>query len=332
MIAREMDVIKTEILHLRGGIALLDKRMTLKEAVSKYVFDGCSMNIASICAREPLAVAHEIIRQGRKNITYITDTTTDPVELLVAAGCFNRIEAAYIWIGVVGQGYNIRRAVEQGIPNHIEMIPYSNYSAGLRLMAGAMGLPFMPTKSLLGSDIIKYNPDIKVIDDPYGTGPIALVPAATPDVTFIHVQRADMAGNCQIWGMLGNDEHAAKASKNVVITCEEIVPTSEIRKIPNMTTIPEYAVSAVVELPFGCHPLSVTGYYWMDNPFRQEFIKASKSREGILQWLDEWVYKIDNHERYLDKVGRERLAKLQEMEQDNCMIPEITAKTGEGRL
>lgn len=307
-----------------------DKRMTLKEAVSKYVFDGCSMNIASICAREPLAVAHEIIRQGRKNMTYITDTTTDPIELLVAAGCFSRMEAAYIWIGVVGQGYNIRRAVEHGIPNHIEMVPYSNYTAGLRMMAGAMGIPFFPTKSLLGSDIVKYNPDIKVIEDPYGSGPIALVPAAMVDVTFIHVQRSDMAGNCQIWGMLGNDDFAGKASKHVVITCEEIVPTTEIRKIPNMTVIPEYVVDAVVELPFACHPLSVTGYYWMDNPFRQEFIMASRTREGVLEWLDEWVYKIDDHEQYMDKVGRDRLAKLMKLEKDNCVIPDIVARNGEG--
>ena len=120
-----------------------DKRMTLK-AVAKFTWDGCTLNIGSICAREPMAVAHEIIRQGRKNITFITDTTSDPAELLVAAGCFSRIEAAYIWIGVVGQGYNIRRAVEEGIPNHIEIEPYSNYTAGLRLMAGAMGFPSSP--------------------------------------------------------------------------------------------------------------------------------------------------------------------------------------------
>lgn len=306
-----------------------DKRMTLKEAVSKYTWDGCSLNIGSICAREPMAVAHEIIRQGRKNITFITDTTSDPAELMVAAGCFSRIEAAYIWIGVVGQGYNIRRAVEEGIPNYIEIEPYSNFTAGLRLMAGAMGLPFLPTKSLLGSDIIKYNPKIKVIDDPYGSGPIALVPAATPDTTFIHVQRSDMAGNCQIWGMLGNDDSAARAAKNVVITCEEIVPTSEIRKIPNMTVIPEYAVSAVVELPFCCHPLSVTGCYWMDNPFRQGFIQASRTREGVMAWLDEWVYSVEDHKQYLEKVGRDRLVKLQELEQDNCMIPAIVSRTRE---
>lgn len=307
-----------------------DKRMTIKEAVSQFVTDGCSINIASICAREPANVAHEIIRQRKKNLTYITDTTTDPVELLIAAGCISRIEAAYIWVGVVGQGYNIRRAVEQKIPHHIDIEGYSNYTSGLRMMAGALGLPFMPTKSLLGSDIAKNNPKIKVIDDPYGTGPIALVPAATPDVTFIHVQRADKAGNCQIWGMLGNDDYAAKCSKHVVITCEEIVPTSEIRKIPNMTVIPSYSVSAVVEQPFACHPLSVTGYYWMDNPFRQQIIAASRTREGILAWLDEWVYNVADFEEYLDKVGRDRLAKLQEMEQENFMIPEIIARTKEG--
>ena len=307
-----------------------DKRMTIKEAVSEFVTDGCSFNIASICAREPANVAHEIIRQRKKDLTYITDTTTDPIELLIAAGCIKRIEAAYIWIGVVGQGYNIRRAVEKGIPNHIEIEAYSNYTAGLRMMAGALGLPFMPTKSLLGSDIIKYNPKIKVIEDPYGTGPIALVPAANPDVTFIHVQRADKAGNAQIWGMLGNDDYAARCSKHVVVTCEEIVSTSEIRKIPNMTIIPEYCVSAVVEQHFACHPLSVSGYYWMDNPFRQQTIYASKTRDGIAAWLDEWVYGVTDFNEYLNKVGGDRLAKLQELEQENYMIPEIVARTRGG--
>lgn len=308
-----------------------DKRMNLADAVDEYVKDNCSLTFGSICAREQLAVAHEIIRQKKRHINFITDTTTDPIELLIAAGCIDHIEAAYIWIGVVGAGYCVRRAVEKGIPNHITIDAYSNQTGGLRFMAGAMGIPFLPTKSLLGSDIIKSNPKIKVIDDPYGDGPIALVPAANPDVAFIHVQRADMAGNCQIWGSLGNDDYTCRAAKKLVITCEEIVPTSELRKIPNMNVIPEYTVSAVCEVPFGCHPLSVMGYYWMDNPFRQTFIKAAKSQETVEDWLNEWVYNVKDHNEYLAKVGYDRLLKLMEMEQDNAAIPLIVDQNGSGK-
>lgn len=305
-----------------------DKRMTLKEAVATFVTDGCSITFGGLGSREPFAACHEIIRQRKKDLTFITATTTDTAEPLIAAGCIKRVESAYIWIGVVGMGLNWRRAVEQGIPHYLEIEEYSNYAMGLRFMAGASGVPFMPTKSLLGTDMIKVNPKIKVIDDPYGNGPVALVPAAQPDVAFIHVQRADKAGNAQIWGMFVNDDIIARAAKKVVLTCEEIIPTSEIRKLPNMTAIPSYCVSAVVEAPFGCHPLSVAGYYWMDIPFRRQMVAASRTREGILQWMDEWIYGIESHNDYLNKVGWDRLAKLQELEHDNYQIPQIVSKEG----
>ena len=181
----------------------------------------------------------------------------------------------------------------------------------------------MLTKSLLGSDILNYNPRIKVIDDPYGSGPVAIVPAAQPDVAFVHVQRADKDGNAQIWGMQMNDDLVARASQNVILTCEEIIPTREIRKNPNMTTIPSYCVSAVVLVPFGSHPVTTAGYYWMDQPFRGEMVNASKTRSGIEAWMEEWIFGVRDFDAYKEKVGRERLAKLQEMEQDNYRIPEI---------
>jgi glutaconate CoA-transferase subunit A len=179
---------------------------------------------------------------------------------------------------------------------------------------------------LLGSDIITHNPHIRVLDDPYGKGPVALVPAVQPDVAFIHVQRADKAGNAQIWGMLANDDNLGRAAKAVVITCEEIIPTSEIRKIPNMTAIPSYCVSAVVEVPFCSHPLPVSGYYWMDIPFRREMVTASKTREGIVSWMDEWIYSLKNFGAYKEKIGLERLTRIQQMEFDNYRIPHILTR------
>lgn len=300
-----------------------DKRMDLKEAVSRYVTDGCSLTLGCMVAREPIAVCYEIIRQGRKNITFITDSTVEPGEILIAGGCLRRVECAYFWINM-GGGYNYRRAVEKGIPNYLEVEEYSNLGMSARFMAGALGLPFMMTKSMIGSDIITYNPRLKIMEDPYGSGEqLVLVPAARPDVAFIHVQRADKIGNAQIWGMLGNDDNLARAAKNVVITCEEIIPTREIRKIPNMTAIPDYCVSAVVEVPFACHPNPVAGYYWMDAPFRRSMAAASSTREGIVAWMDEWIHGVKDFKAYTEKVGADRLAKMQQLEFENYRIPRI---------
>ena len=303
-----------------------DKLMTLEEVVHRLVNDGCSVAYGGIAGREPMAVSYEIIRQRKRNLTFITDTACDSAEILIAGGCVSRVECAYIWIGVIGVGNNYRRAVEKGIPNYLEIQEYSNFGMSMRFMAGALGLPFMPVKSLLGSDIITHNPHIKVIDDPYGKGPVALVPAVQPDVAFIHVQRADKSGNAQIWGMLANDDNLARAAKSVVITCEEVIPTSEIRKIPNMTAVPSYCVSAVVEVPFCSHPLPVSGYYWMDIPFRREMVTASKTREGIVSWMEEWIHGLKNFDAYKGKVGLERLARVQQMEFDNYRIPHIVTK------
>lgn len=304
-----------------------DKRMSLQEAVNRFVKDGCSITLGSVAAREPLGVAYEVVRQKKKNLTFITDSSAEPGEIMIAGGCISKTESAYIWVNM-GAGFNFRRAVEKGIPCYIETEEYSNLGMSARFMASAHGLPYMPTKSMLGSDIITHNPKIKVVDNPYGSGQVALVPAVDLDVAFIHAHRADKAGNTQIWGMLENDDIVARAAKHVVITCEEIIPTREIRKIPNMTAIPSYCVSAVVELPYGCHPLPVAGYYSMDVPFRRKMAAASKTREGIVAFMDEWIFGVKDFSGYLDKLGYDRLAKLKIIENDHYRIPDIVVKEG----
>lgn len=303
-----------------------DKRMGLEDAVHEYVKDGCSVTYGAMAGREPTAVSYELVRQRKKDLVFITDTTVDAAEILIAGGCLKKVECAYIWVGVVGSGLNYRRAIEEGVPHYLETEEYSNFGCSMRFLAGAMNVPYMPIKSLLGSDVITHNPKIKVIEDFYGAGPLAFVPAARPDVAFIHVQRADKMGNAQIWGMYANDDNISRAAKKVILTCEEIIPTSEIRKIPNMTAIPSYCVEAVVEAPFCCHPLPVSGYYWMDIPFRREIVGASKTREGIVAWMDEWIHGVKDFNAYKEKVGAERLARLHEMESDNYQIPRIVTK------
>lgn len=301
----------------------VDKQMTLQEAVSAFLPDGASFSLGGITAREPMAATHEIIRQGKKDLTYITATTTDAPNMLLGAGCIKKLEMAYVWIGVVGTGLNLRRAVEKGIPRPVEIEDYSNFGASLRFLAGAMDIPYLPTRSMLGSDLPKHNPKIKLTQDPYTGEQLALVPAANPDVAFIHVQRCDPMGNAQIWGLSSNDQNLARAAKKVVITTEEIIPTSEIRRNPNATSIPYYCVDAVVELPFGCHPFPVAGYYWTDIPFRRQFMMANKTQEGFEAWVKEWIIETGSFEEYLKKVGKDRLDKLAQLETDNYRIPEL---------
>lgn len=300
-----------------------NKIVSLEEAVRTYCVDGCSFSFGGLGARDPFAVAFEIIRQKKRNLININASAMDAVCMLIGAGCIKKIETAYTWIGMFGSGQNYRRAVEYGIPNPIEIDEYSNFASSLRFLAGSMNIPFMPTRSLLGSDIIKFNSNIKIIDDPYTGTPIALVPAANPDVAFIHVQYADISGNGQIWGLTMNDLELCRASKHVVLTCEQLIDINDIRRIPNMTSIPSYCVDAVVEVPFCSHPLCVSGFYDCDLPFRHDFIEMNKTQVGFEKWIQEWVIETENWSGYLKKVGFDRLQCLVEMERKNYKIPEI---------
>ncbi|MGO9017783.1 MAG: CoA transferase subunit A [Syntrophobacteraceae bacterium] len=296
----------------------IDKTCSLKEAVSTYISDGDTVALGGFLARVPMGAVFEVIRQRKKELTLIVDSGVEPVDFLIGAGLVKKVESAWVWIAVAN-AFNFRRAVEKGVPRRIEVEDYSNLAIGMRYLAGALGVPFMPLKSFLGTDIPVHNKKIKITPDPYSGEPVALVPAANPDVALIHVQRADKMGNAQVWGILGNEMNIARAARKVVLTCEEIVPTSELRKIPNMTHIPYYCVSAVVELPFGSYPAGTPCYYWVDTPCRRRWAMASKTREGFIDLLDDIL--CDNHNDFLRKIGNERLAKLRKMEHDNNRIP-----------
>lgn len=299
----------------------MNKVTSLEETVREFVPEGGEVCLGGFVGRAAMAVVYEIVRQQKKDLTLILDSEVEPGEILIGAGCVKKVVLAYLWIGIIGGGLNFRRAVEKSIPRPLEVEEYSNFAMALRFMAGAMDAPYMPLRSQIGSDLPKCNPLIKVTEDPYTGETISLVPAVKPEVAFIHVQKADKMGNAQIWGMLGNDVNIARAAKHVVVTCEEIIPTFEIRRIPNMTAIPFYCVDAVVEIPFASHPLGVAGYYWIDTPFRKNFINASRTYEGFKEWANEWIFGCNNFDDYLRKIGPDRLAKLRRLELDNFRIP-----------
>ena len=288
------------------------KVMTLKEAVATFVSDGSYVSFGGIGDRTPTAAVHEVARQRKKNLRLVSDTavTFAHDSILIGLGLVDKFEIAYMWGGIWGPDPLYRRAIEKGIPKPIELEEYSNFTAGMRFMAASMGLPFMPTKSLLGSDIPVHNPNIKIIDDPYTGEPVALVPASHPDVAFIHVQRCDPIGNAQILGHVGNDDCLARAARRVVITTEEIVPTEEIQRTANLTYIPYYCVDAVVKVPFGSHGRGCAYCYPMDVPYGLQLQKVWSTAEGFEKWAEEWIYGVDDWEGYCRKVGWERLSRL----------------------
>lgn len=300
-----------------------DKQIGLSEAIKTYLPSGSSVSFGGLGARDPFAAAYEIIRQGINDLTLMTTSIMDLGNILIGAGCVSKVEGAYVWIGSVGSGLNYRRAVEKGIPVKVETEEYSNYAASLRFLAASMNVPFLPTKSMLGTDLPTYNDKIKLINDPYTNEPVALVSAASPDVVFIHVQKADTAGNGQIWGILMNDPTLARAGKKVILTCEEIVSNREIRQLSNLTAIPSYCVDAVIEVPFCSHPMWTAGYYWCDLPFRRNFMLYNNTQEEFEKWLKEWVHDVPNWNAFLDKLGRDRLEKIVQMERDNYTIPNL---------
>jgi glutaconate CoA-transferase, subunit A len=286
------------------------KLISMREAIATYVSDGCSVAMEGFTGFICFAAGHEIIRQRRRDLTLIRMTPDLIYDQMIAAGTAKKLIFSYTGNPGVGSLYCIRRAVEKAIPLPLELEEYSHYGLVGRYAAGASHLPFFPLRSYIGSDMLEVNPLIKVIDEPYGTGKIAVVPPLNPDVAILHAQRADRQGNTQLWGLLGMQKEVAFASKHVIVAVEEVVDESVIRADPNRTLIPGLIVSAVVHEPYGAHPSYVQGYYDRDNESYLTWDKLSQDHPEVLAWLDEWVYGLENHAAYVRKIGQARLDKL----------------------
>jgi len=280
-----------------------DKLTSMPDAVANYVHDGDSVAIEGFTSCICFAAAHEIIRQGCRDLTLCRMTPDLIYDQMIAAGCASRMVFSYLGNPGVGSLYAVRRAVEQGVPRPIELEEYSHFGMVARYTAGAYRLPFFPLRSYLGSDLPKVNPRIRSVESPYGDETIAVVPPLNPDVAIIHAARADRRGNTQLWGLLGVQKETAFAAKHVIVVVEEIVETSFIRLDPNRTIIPDVVVDAVVHEPYGAHPSYVQGYYDRDNQFYLRWYEISKDRASTEEWLEEWVYGVEGRAEYVEKMG-----------------------------
>jgi glutaconate CoA-transferase subunit A len=289
----------------------MSKLTSMADAVAQYVPDGSSVAIG--LALEPLipfAVGHEIIRQRRRNLTLIGPISDILFDQLIGAGCVELIKAA--WVGNVSEGlaHCYRRATEQSIPRAIVTQEYSNYTIGLALLAGSLGVPYIPTHSLLGSDIPRQNPAFRQQQSPLDGSPLLLVPAVRPDVTIIHVQRSDEEGNAHLWGSIGVSEEAMLAARDVILIAEEIVSRDVILSDPNRVLGPSFKVRAVVHEPWGAHPSAVSGHYNRDHQFYHEYHVRTRSAEDFQQWLHEWILNVPDRGAYVGKLGEERIRSL----------------------
>jgi glutaconate CoA-transferase subunit A len=282
----------------------LSKLVTLGEAVSGHVPDGSSVLMgAGLEALVPFAAGYELVRQKRRDLTLVAPISDMLFDVLIGAGCARAVVAA--WVGNVsaGSGYNFRRAVEEGVPHAVEVTDHSNLTIALALQAAATGVPYLPTRSTLGTDLLARNPHLKETVCPFTGQKLVAVEALAPDVAILPVQQTDAEGNAHVRGNLGVIREAARASRKVILIAEEVVSEEAIRSDPNRTLIPGFLVSGVVHLPRGCHPSPCEGYYGRDHEFFHAYHEGSRTREGFLRWLDEWVLSVEDHEAYLRRVG-----------------------------
>ena len=289
---------------------MASKLRELSSAIAEHVRDGNTIVMEGFTHLIPFAAGHEIIRQRRRDLTLIRLTPDLLYDQMIAAGCCRKLVFSYAGNPGVGSLHAFRRAVERGIPGRLELEEYSHFGLAMCLFAGAVGLPYMPVRSYHGSELPRVNERIRPITCPFSGEPLYAVAALRPDVAVVHVQRADEDGNAHVWGLLGVQRESAFAARRVILTAEEIVPSSVIRSDPNRTLIPAPIVAAVCHVPFGAHPSYVQGYYDRDGDFYVKWDRISREHGSVLAWLDEWVYGLENREAYLRRLGAARLSAL----------------------
>src|SRR5881628_3258194 len=276
--------------------------MAMRDAVARFVHDGDTVVIEGFTHLICFAAGHEIIRQRRRDLTLARLTPDLIYDQMIAAGCARKL--VFSWAGNPGVGslHAFRRALEgKSAGGGLEIEEYSHFGMVARFSAGAARLPFWPLRNYMGTDLPTANPRIRTVACPYTGESLATVPALNPGVTIVHAQRADAAGNTQMWGLVGVQKEAAFASERVIVVVEELVDEAVIRSDPNRTVIPGMIVSAVVVEPWGAHPSYAQGYYDRDNDFYVAWEQISRDHGELRRYLDEFVHGVPDRAAYLEK-------------------------------
>jgi glutaconate CoA-transferase subunit A len=294
----------------------MSKLMTMRQAIAELVPDGSSVAMGlQLEQMIPFAAGHEIIRQMRRELRLIGPISDILFDQLIGAGCVKDVVAAWVGNVMMGSAYNFRHAVEvenPGTPGEkLKVFNMTNFTIALGLQAGAMGVPFLPTRTAMGSDVPKGNHFFYQIISPFQPQETLLaVRAIVPDVTIVHVQRADAEGNAHCWGNFGVMIEAVRAAKKVIVCAEEIVPEEIIASDPNRTVIPGFLVAAVVECRYGAHPSPVQGCYKRDDAFFQQYHAETKTQLAFDVWVQKWIHGVADREEYTRLLGSARLQEL----------------------
>ena len=301
------------------------KLMTAAEAVERFAPDGSQIAVGGFTInRNPMALVYEIARRRVKDLHLVAHSNGQALDVLVGAGCVSRIEIAYGGNGRFAPTcFRFRKAVERG---EVLVEDYTNNQMSLRFLAGALSVPFIPSKSGLGTDVVEkqgFPPELRrgngvarekviVIDDPFGRedDEVVLLPALTPDVSVIHAQQVSTDGTVRIKGLTFADLEQCKAASAVIVTCEEIVPESYLRLDPDQNALPPFLVDAVVPVPYGAHPTACRYFYDYDPVHLNHYKAVAGDDEQFAAYLEEWVYGIESWDAYLDKIGGAQLARI----------------------
>lgn len=280
--------------------------MKLDEAVARFVHDGDTVFVGGFGQCIPFATAHEIVRQRRTGLTLCRSGADILFDMLIAAGCVRKAIFGYVGNPGLGLGHAFRRAVETGT---LEIEDWTNFAMVLRLHAGALGVPFLPTATLVGGDL-PAQVDVRRVTCPYTGEVLAAVPALNPDIAIIHAQFADPEGNVQLLGLSGDTVDGALASRRILATVEEIVPASVVRGRPDRTIVPGFRVAAVCEVPLGAYPAYVEGFYGRDDVAYADWDKLARSADRLEAWLDAEVRGVASFADYLARIDPARIAAL----------------------
>ena len=285
----------------------MSKLLTVAEAVRRHVPDGALVFIGGFGHCVPFAAGHELIRQGRKGLTLCRSGTDILFDQLIAAGCVAKVIFGYLGNPGIGIAHSFRRAVDAG---SLAIEEWTNFTMLLRLHAGRLGVPFLPSRALLAGDIPKVSADARKIVCPFTGETLTAIPALVPDVALIHAQRADEDGNVQMWGIDGDSREGALASRAVIATVEEIVSRAVVRATPERTMVPAHRVAAVCHAPGGAHPSYVQGYYTRDDEHYVLYDRISRKVDELSAYLDRYVRRVADREAYLNALDPEVLTRM----------------------